>query len=134
MDMSLSITYFLNGSDKGSTVLFSNVGGGVGLDGEIALSASYSTFNKDANSSFFNAEGMVGPFASQSIGATFFEKSIGYSRTWSNEKNLKGQLYPGAKKSKTTWMTIEISTPLTKSGLGVGARMVWGKTKLLKRF
>jgi len=133
MDMSLSITHFLNGTDKGNTVIFKNIAGGVGLDGEIALSASYSTFNRKAKNTFFNAEGMEGQFASQTLGGTIGKLSAGYSRTWGNQDNKRGELYPNHK-STTTWMTKEISTPLTKGGFRLGGRIVWGKTKLLKRF
>jgi hypothetical protein len=76
---------------------------------------------------------MTGQFTSQSAGVTFGEVSIGASRTWGNQDNERGELYPNHK-STMTWMTKELSTPLTNGGLRVGARMVWGKTELLKRF
>ncbi len=133
MDMSLNVTHFLNGKDAGSTFLYSNVGGGVGLDGEVTLSASYATFNKFADNSKFDAKGFAGQYTSQSFGGTIGNLSAGLSRTWGNVENLKGELYRGHK-STTTWTNYEIATPLTKGGFRAGGRMVWGESKILHQF
>lgn len=134
MDVSLNVTHFVNGKDAGSTLLYSNVGGGVGLDGEVTLSGSYATFNRDnPSTSKFSAEGFAGQYSSQSVGGTFGGVSAGFCRTWGNEDNKKGELFPGHK-STTTWTNYEIAKPLTKGGFRAGGRMIWGESKILHQF
>lgn len=116
----VDVVHFLDGDDKGNTYLFSSFGGGVGLDGEIGVSGTASYFNEESNNNLKNAKGMEGNFSGWSVG---FGGSGEYQ--WSNEDNASGELYPNDK-STVTWETYSSS-----GGAEFGAKVFWGKSKLL---
>lgn len=118
----IDVVTFLNGEDNGNTYVYSSIGGGVGLDGEIGGSGTASYFNKEAKGTLKNAKGMEGNFSGYSAG---FGVSMEYQ--WSNENNIQGEIYP-SQESTLSWETYSIG-----GGLGgeIGAKVFWGKTSLL---
>ena len=98
METGVSIVYFLNGEDAGTVNLYTQLGGNVGLGGGVSGEFFISTFNENADGSFFNATEFGGAYNSYS--GSFM--GFGGSYSWSNEQNKHDEVYPGHRHT-TTW-------------------------------
>lgn len=112
----LDFNYFLTGEDKGKIFGYTKIGGGVGFDGEVGVSATGSVYNKEADPSQMNGAGMAGPSYGLSAGI-----GVSASISWSNEANVP-ELYPG-QRSQTTWKSFSIG-----GGIGVEIGAKWFST------
>jgi RHS repeat-associated protein len=112
----IDFNYFLTGEDKGKLFGYSKIGGGVGFDGEVGVSATGSVYNKEADPSQMNGAGMAGPSYGLSAGI-----GVSASISWSNEANVP-ELYPG-QRSQTTWKSFSIG-----GGIGVEVGAKWFST------
>lgn len=123
MTFSYDFMYFTEGEDEGNAYWFYSYGGGPGFDGGISGGLALSYYNNEADVKDKNAQGYTGHFAGRSIGLG----PVGYGKTWSNQDNLKGELWENHKSTRT-WKTLNYSGG---AGVDIGGKIYWGMTTLM---